>query len=213
MNMNKRQKILDAKDMFTMELTSVLCGAPIANGPVLNIQYAAEMVSGVQFDTEHMNDANDPVVGMVRPSLHQDTSDDSAPIVHLYLEKLFFTTSPGKEHTYVALHNDAEKRTFFAKPAYSLNDVLPSKTLVHAFCYFDKDHAVTLSFFDCSVLAGENLRSLHPIERFRKLHAALRPRKLIGHHWIGEMETAVQQYRLKTAPFNIHSLMRVPSVL
>lgn len=199
-------------DVTVLKLKSSLCGALLVNGPSLDTRYEI-----LPADSEGGADGAN-AVGMVRPALDRGLACTPAPIVHLYLEQTNSETLPA--HTFVCVQEDGAQEPFthFMRPHFSLQGVFPPKTLVHAFAFFEDradatEQQVILSVFDCSLLGGANLRMLDPTTRFRRLHAALQPRAGIGHHWIGEMDVAREQYKQAGAPFLIHSLLQVPDTL
>ena len=208
----KRPRVLSDIDVHTLNLFDMLCGARLLNGPSLGVHYKVIEATTGLFENDDDSIMN---IGMVRPSLHPSTPLEAAKIVHLYLERQSSGKNVNPPSTFVALDtaDEAETQTFFARPKYSLHEVLPAKTLVHAFAFLDANSNTILSIFDCSVLKGKCLRDLSPTERFWLMHSELRPRTLIGHHWVGQMSVAREQFYTKKTPFLVHSLLRVPYVL
>ena len=199
----KRVKVLDDEDICKLNISSALCGALVVNGPVFNPPYDLQTVSPLQLGRENENET-----GLVHPALLNDLPQSPAMVVHLYLEGPRETANT--LHTFINL--GANEETYFARPEYSLHNLVPPKTLVLAFAYLH-DAKPMLSIFDCSVLQGVDLRKDGPTERFRKLLSCFKARNPIGHHWIGNMNVAAEQYLAQNAPFCAHCVCRVPDIL
>ena len=202
--MSKRKRsenVLDEDDVIQLHLRTSLCGALIVDGPTLDTNYKLQATSSLILNVKNQ-------VGTICPALSSNLPRTAAKVVHMYLG----AGLPNVAHTYIALNS---QEIYLARPYYSLHECLPPESLVHAFAYVDAENNVKISIFDCSMLAGKDFTNLHPFDRFGQLHNEFKKgqNRHVGHHWIGDMSVAAEQFNLKTAPFRAYCLCEVPLLL